>query len=1434
MSRLQAEAEAAEAKAKADAKAATAAIIAREKARTGGSQASGIKSSKSQAASGVLTPTFYPPKPITSLSDVSTANNNSTGASKANNDIKAVLDALLFTNSGSATGGVSVNDDKTRALILKAYAELTNTTPPSKNNITNKSNNNSRLSTSAVTGDSSRTRSDLKPRLNFLSALTDAGIAQHRLYTKIRNTVFFRYLSHHQWIADVSKLSRPMLEVLTLAALKLPGLTVFRLSTASPLDPALTGGNNNESYNNNSASQNKPAGNLSTSLTKGGSPDDLSDRERSVAVCHLVPRVLGTHPLTLRHLELRSVTLTTAAWTSLAKYLKHTVNLRVFYLRRCGGLTLATLQLLLDALATLSVNHVAFSECNLGPQCVFMLSRFLEAQAQRREEYRWRASLRNSKGVLTTSSKGVLTTSSPPKGSGASGSAAQQQQKSASEQADAALTRVLSSQGLLSLDLSHNALGDAGLANLLTTLTADQWLLALDIRNNGADAAAVDAAVTLLSANTTLLSLKLDDVPGAVAGTLATYTDSLLSELDPFAPLRATKILALYASPSSLSTYGAAKPGTGAGAGAGVSASAVSGGGLLHVWSSDHGQMKRMLTKSRRLIASRSYFQNKNADDYAHERDGFVVYGITEAEAAALSLPSSSNESIDGQSMTHIAASTNNTASIVSDNVVWGQLEQALLHRPHFDECPFSHLRTAQSQVAAVDSRNNAKKSKNAYTRSVFSVLFGDSEYDCVSYQSDDEDDDDDDDDADDIYSDNDDCDDAVDISGCEHAAHEQAATGDCEQCALEGIPADSKDLTLICSLAYNSYNKGTHGSHADTDSADTYPEECKCPRMRRLLTRRARVLRHKAEDKEVLRRAKVLHHIVMHQRREKARLSLLSLCCCRQYASNSNNNHGFSSGSNTGSSSGSAFTVSSSRCGLGRSSLSSSAGNTRLLEDQCGLTSAPPYGPRGGGLLMPVLDLLCKDGLTLESLAHLKNSGRIRRVGYNFTEVRDSIVPDELFGLLWYREGSDREQERTLTPMPPRSVALSTLKQKLASRLSRWEGNLSAPQPQQTSQNKPGVGTSAASGAVKTAKGVSTPQRSVSGGGDGESAFKALAVLLQRAIKAESDMYGLIPNNNANAHSRTTANSRGASGRGNNAHTNAHANASASARGVSRKLVVPALSSVVVTQQQRQQQQPSQGAAAVPKGVTGPSTARINTHSNTYNNTNIDNNSSRSKSVSARPSSAHASTAAARNVSGNAARVNATNTVKRGVNTAANVSVKPRASASEGGIIGSKGHRARRESFSTYIDDYNDPLDVNDDHHNHASAARLNGNAGSYASKGLTVTLTPNKDGHGHGHGHSHGNARFVSTHNQQHLTSPSKYPIARAQQNASQELHAAAAGSSAAANVREYSDYEAALLLAEESDPLLSRTAAAAEEVYLDALVRNLERMTALKHGK
>jgi hypothetical protein len=35
----------------------------------------------------------------------------------------------------------------------------------------------------------------------------------------------------------------------------------------------------------------------------------------------------------------------------------------------------------------------------------------------------------------------------------------------------------------------------------------------------------------------------------------------------------------------------------------------------------------------------------------------------------------------------------------------------------------------------------------------------------------------------------------------------------------------------------------------------------------------------------------------------------------------------------------------------------------------------------------------------------------------------------------------------------------------------------------------------------------------------------------------------------------------------------------------------------------------------------------------------------------------------------------------------------------------------------------------------------------------------------------------------------------------------------------------------LADEQDPLLSRSAAAAEEVYLDALVRNLEKMTALQ---
>jgi len=496
---------------------------------------------------------------------------------------------------------------------------------------------------SSSTASSSRFQQWEKSRMQaqqFQQILETAGLLTHKAYTRTRNTPFMRYLRNGVFVVDVANQDREILDLVFAAGLRIPNIQFLKIvdSDLFRRERLIQGANGSLASTTTSAgatsSSSRSVGGNTTGKVKDTptvvNPNRLSDKEVLSALAAFIPRIVTAHARTLRYIEFIGITF--SSWRPIVDALLTASSLRAFYMRRCT-IPLQGLVDITQALSVLSINHVAFSECDLPPQAADWFVRLLTSQSRRRDEYRWRASLRTH-GPSTCSAPAACRQAEQHQLENSTAMTLATTALSAKTPLEKQIIDRLLHQGLITLDISNNSLGDEGVASIIRTLASDEWLLAIDVSGNNCDVATLDAVVKTLYANTQLIAIKLDD-PSADSSLVAdaasqrvgrrspspagteggrssrssdiptgslSKTDRLLSALDPFAPLRFTRLMALYASPGT--------PGFGV--------------------TLDNGHMRLAHRMARRAILSRSYWHQQDSQQGIPSRPSLDLGGVTQ------------------------------------------------------------------------------------------------------------------------------------------------------------------------------------------------------------------------------------------------------------------------------------------------------------------------------------------------------------------------------------------------------------------------------------------------------------------------------------------------------------------------------------------------------------------------------------------------------------------------------------------------------------------------------------------------------------------------------------------------------------------------------------------------------------------------------------
>lgn len=220
-----------------------------------------------------------------------------------------------------------------------------------------------------------------------------------------------------------------------------------------------------------------------------------------------LPQCLQRNTATLLHIELNHIIITN--WSALFQAISGCIHLQRLQLRQCN-LTDSLCQELCLVLRQLNLQHLVLSSCHLSSSSIYAICRYVQKQNEARNMLHFQNYLRASD--VPPPSPSILTANN------------------------------LASTGLLSLDLSHNNIGDHGINLLAGLLIYDTWLKALDVSYCGITEAGMKSVVQLLTENSCLL---LVHVHGNRAHPTPSPTAELLHRLDPHAEKRRRRLLLL-------------------------------------------------------------------------------------------------------------------------------------------------------------------------------------------------------------------------------------------------------------------------------------------------------------------------------------------------------------------------------------------------------------------------------------------------------------------------------------------------------------------------------------------------------------------------------------------------------------------------------------------------------------------------------------------------------------------------------------------------------------------------------------------------------------------------------------------------------------------------------------------------------------------------
>ena len=188
-----------------------------------------------------------------------------------------------------------------------------------------------------------------------------------------------------------------------------------------------------------------------------------------------LPEFLRRNAGTLVHVELQGLILTN--WTEVIRLLKRCTNLQRLYLKACnlGDRLFADLSLVLKSLHCL--NHLQLAGLGLTAHSASLITSLIKIQSEKRNSIHWQAGLRRE-------------TTAPPSIS-------------------ILVPDNLSSQGLMSLDVSENKLGDKGVSLLADCLSRDAWIKAVDFSGNSFGEEGLKSIVACLEENKSILWMQI-------------------------------------------------------------------------------------------------------------------------------------------------------------------------------------------------------------------------------------------------------------------------------------------------------------------------------------------------------------------------------------------------------------------------------------------------------------------------------------------------------------------------------------------------------------------------------------------------------------------------------------------------------------------------------------------------------------------------------------------------------------------------------------------------------------------------------------------------------------------------------------------------------------------------------------------------------------
>jgi len=318
------------------------------------------------------------------------------------------------------------------------------------------------------------------PLLNMMALPSD------RIAT-LKTTAFLRYLYEGMFCCDVGRLETEWFDLAMQFLDRTPNLHTLLLHDSWHLRHGSVGSATAAQMASRARARSQPLREKSTTLgggvagakaktSKTGGLRFLPDERKVITGLELsLPPFLQRNASTLVHLELCGVVL--SDWSEILNLILACKNLQRLYLRLCniGDKKFVSFGLGLREMEGLK--QLALEDIGLTSQSASLICSLIKTQSESRATIHWAQHLREE--------------STPP------------------PSPSILLPHNLSAEGLISLDLRNNRLGDKGVSLIAGALARDTWIKSIDLSGNGFGEEGLREIISMLEENRTILWIQI-------------------------------------------------------------------------------------------------------------------------------------------------------------------------------------------------------------------------------------------------------------------------------------------------------------------------------------------------------------------------------------------------------------------------------------------------------------------------------------------------------------------------------------------------------------------------------------------------------------------------------------------------------------------------------------------------------------------------------------------------------------------------------------------------------------------------------------------------------------------------------------------------------------------------------------------------------------